>query len=122
MQPWRRPSRSAPYQPKAPKRIPRAIPDERFNELFAALPSHRDRALLAFWISTGARASELLTVTQGHVEPADQRIGVIRKGSRALQTLPASLSARNGGDSSRSSKSLRDCSVCHHVVGGVRGR
>ncbi len=25
--------------------------------LFAALPSHRDRALVAFWISTGARAS-----------------------------------------------------------------
>lgn len=93
MRPWQRPSRAAPYQPKVPKRIPRGIPDERFNELFAALPSHRDRALLAFWISTGARASELLTVVQGHVEPADQRIGVVRKGSRALQMLPASADA-----------------------------
>ena len=27
-----------------------------FNELFAALASNRDRALVAFWISTGARA------------------------------------------------------------------
>lgn len=53
MQPWRRPGRPAPYQSKAAKRVPRAIPDERFNEVFAALPSHRDRALLAFWISTG---------------------------------------------------------------------
>ncbi len=52
MQPWRRPGRQA-HQPRAPRRIPRAIPDERFNELFAALASHRDRALLAFWISTG---------------------------------------------------------------------
>ncbi|MFE3946464.1 hypothetical protein ACFXPV_32115 [Streptomyces sp. NPDC059118] len=44
LQPWRRPGRPAPYQPKEPKRIPRAIPDEAFNELFAALSCHRDRA------------------------------------------------------------------------------
>jgi hypothetical protein len=37
VQPWRRPGRPAPYQPKAARRVPRAIPDERFNELFAAL-------------------------------------------------------------------------------------
>jgi len=93
MRPWIRPGRRAPYQPKAPARIPRAIPDERFNELFAALASHRDRALLAFWISTGARAQELLTVTRGRADPADQLIGVVRKGSRALQMLPASADA-----------------------------
>ena len=62
LQPWRRPGQPAPYQPRAIKRVPRAIPDERFNEVFAALASYRDRALLAFWISTGARAAELLTV------------------------------------------------------------
>ena len=33
-----------------------------FNELFAELGSHRDRALVAFWVSTGARAAELLGV------------------------------------------------------------
>ena len=55
--------------PGPPKRVPRAIPDERFNEVFAALASHRDRALLAFWISTGARAQELLTVVRGRVDP-----------------------------------------------------
>ncbi len=93
LQPWKRPGKPAPYQPKAVKRVPRAIPDERFNEVFATLPSHRDRALLAFWISTGARASELLTVARNRVEPADQLIGVVRKGSRALQMLPASADA-----------------------------
>jgi site-specific recombinase XerD len=93
MQPWRRAGRSAPYQPRAAKRVPRAIPDERFNEVFAALSSHRDRALLAFWISTGARAQALLTVVRGRVVPADQLIGVVRQGSRALQMLPASTDA-----------------------------
>jgi hypothetical protein len=48
------------YRPKVPARAPRCIPDELFNELFAGLASHRDRALVAFWVSTGARASELL--------------------------------------------------------------
>src|SRR6266487_3797278 len=43
-------------------RVPRSIPDEEFNEIFARLPSHRDRALVAFYVSSGARASELLSV------------------------------------------------------------
>jgi integrase len=93
MQPWRPTRRAAPYQPKLATRIPRAIPDGRFNEVFAALGSHRDRALLAFCISTGARACELLGTVRGHLDPADQLIGVIRKGSRALQMLPASADA-----------------------------
>ena len=42
-----------------------SIPDERFDELFARLGSHRDRALVALWISTGARASELLATSAG---------------------------------------------------------
>jgi integrase len=48
------------YRPKVVTRVPRAIPDDRFDQLFARLGSHRDRALVAFWVSTGARASELL--------------------------------------------------------------
>jgi integrase len=93
MQPFRSPSRRAAYQPKEPKPAPRTIPDQAFNELFAALVCNRDRALIAFYISTGARASELLGVRQGLVAPEEQTIGVIRKGSRALQHLPASADA-----------------------------
>ena len=52
-----------------PKRIPAAIPDEMFNELFAALPHNRDRALLAFWVSTGVRAEELLGSRQRDAHP-----------------------------------------------------
>jgi hypothetical protein len=43
------------YRPRVPKRVPRSVPDEEFNEIFARLPSHRDRALVAFYVSTGAR-------------------------------------------------------------------
>jgi integrase len=81
------------YRPKVPHRIPRAIPDQRFNELFAALGSNRDRALVAFWISTGVRASELLGVRQCDVDPGQQLITVVRKGTRAVQQVPASADA-----------------------------
>ena len=85
--------RAGRYRPKMARRIPRQIPDEMFDELFAALGSHRDRALVAFWVSTGARASELLGATAGDADPGQQLITVIRKGTRALQQLPASPDA-----------------------------
>ena len=85
--------RTGRYRPKAVVRIPRQIPDERFDELFAALGSHRDRALVAFWVSTGARAAELLGATCADADPGQQLITVIRKGTRCLQQLPASPDA-----------------------------
>src|SRR5712664_2971128 len=81
------------YRPKLVRRPPRCIPDEKFNELFAALSSHRDRALVAFWVSTGARASELLGACCGDLDPGSQLITVIRKGTRVMQPLPASPDA-----------------------------
>lgn len=85
--------RSGRYRPKVVTRAPRCIPDERFDELFAQLGSHRDRALVAFWVSTGARASELLDATVADVDPGQQLITVMRKGTRALQPLPAAPDA-----------------------------
>jgi site-specific recombinase XerD len=81
------------YRPVVPTRIPRSVPDADFNEIFARLPSHRDRALIAFYVSTGARAAELLSVTQSGVDPGRQLITVIRKGSGSAQELPASTDA-----------------------------
>jgi site-specific recombinase XerD len=78
------------FRPRLPNRIPRQIPDEEIDRLFAALPSDRDRALVAFWVSTGARASELLGATCSGTDPGQQLVTVIRKGSRAMQQLPAS--------------------------------
>ena len=81
------------FRPRLARRVPRHIPDEKFNELFALLSSHRDRALVALWISTGARASELLGVICSGIDPGQQLITVIRKGSRAMQQVPASPDA-----------------------------
>jgi integrase len=85
--------RSGRYRPRVVTRAPRCIPDERFDELFAQLGSHRDRALVAFWVSTGARAAELLGATVADVDPGQQLITVIRKGTRVLQPLPAAPDA-----------------------------
>jgi integrase len=89
---WK-PERVGRYRPTLPQRIPRSIPDKWFNELLAALPSHRDRALVAFRISTGVRASELIGIRQRDVDPGQQLISVVRKGSRAVQQVPASADA-----------------------------
>ena len=92
MEPYRD-QRAGLFRPRLPRRVPRSIPDEEFNEIFARLPSHRDRALVAFYVSTGARASELLSATHGGVHPGRQVIAVTRKGTREVQELPASTDA-----------------------------
>jgi site-specific recombinase XerD len=92
MDEWR-PERTGRYRPTVPKRILRAIPDGWFDKLFASLQSDRDRALVAFWISTGARAAELLGMRQCDFLPSEQLISVVRKGTRAVQQLPASADA-----------------------------
>ncbi|MEU2145505.1 MULTISPECIES: tyrosine-type recombinase/integrase [Streptomyces albovinaceus subgroup] len=81
------------YRPRVPKRVSRSVSDEEFNEIFARLPSHRDRALVAFYVSTGARASELLSTWQAGADPGRQLISVVRKGTGEVQELPASTDA-----------------------------
>jgi integrase len=85
--------RSGRYRPRLPSRVPRAVSDEEFNAIFAKLRSNRDRALVAFYVSTGARASELLSATAGGTDPGRQLITVVRKGTRELAQLPASPDA-----------------------------
>ena len=92
MEPFRD-ERVGQYRPRVALRVPRAIPDGLFDRLFAQLGSHRDRALVALWVSTGARAAELLGLRCGDVDPGQQLITVVRKGSRALQQVPASPDA-----------------------------
>ena len=69
------------------------MPDDLFEQLFNRLTCDRDRALVAMFLSTAARAAELLGVPRGRLDIGNQLIGVIRKGSGALQWLPASPDA-----------------------------
>jgi integrase len=80
----------APLRQKTASKAPRAISDALWDELFAAMTCARDRALLAFYVSSGARASELLGLTSEQVDWAGQRIWVVSKGSRVLEPVPAS--------------------------------
>jgi integrase len=83
----------APLRQREPDAFPRAIPDRLWDELFAALTCHRDRALMAFYVSSAARASELLGLTADRIDWAGQRVWVVSKGTRALEVVPASPQA-----------------------------
>jgi integrase len=85
--------RRAPLRQRVPAQNPRSIPDDRFDELFARMGNHRDRALLTLFVSTGARAAELLGLRGEHVDWAGQRVLVVSKGSRLLEPVPASPQA-----------------------------
>lgn len=81
------------FRQRVPKYEPRAIPDTLFDELFEAMSSDRDRALLAFYVSCGARPSELLEISGAQLNYGEQLVGVVRKGTRELQWIPASPDA-----------------------------
>ena len=83
----------APLRQRDPQLTPRAIPDALVDELFTVLRSHRDCALISMFLSSGARASELLGVLGGQVDWTRQQLWVVSKGTRAVQPVPASPQA-----------------------------
>ena len=85
--------RRAPYRQKQSATPPRSIPDDLFDEFFAALRCNRDRAIVSFYVSSGARASELLGLQGQHVHWGQHVISVVSKGSRLLEQVPASPDA-----------------------------
>jgi site-specific recombinase XerC len=85
--------RRATYRQKTPRPVWRAIPDDAANQLFAALRCHRDRALVAFWLSSGVRAAELLGLHHPDLDVGRRTITVVGKGNRARETVPASVDA-----------------------------
>jgi integrase len=64
--------------------------------------SDRDRALLAFYVSTGARASELLGVTVDRVDVGRQLIGVLRRAPVVCSGCPLRPTPSCGGASMNS--------------------
>jgi site-specific recombinase XerD len=84
--------RRATYRQKTPRPVWRAIPDDAADALFSTLRSHRDRALVSFWLSSGARATELLGLCHGgDVDAGANTITVVSKGSRLREMIPASV-------------------------------
>ncbi|MFD7972973.1 tyrosine-type recombinase/integrase [Streptomyces clavifer] len=78
---------------KTTDRPPRSIPDRLWDELFDRMGCERDRALLEFYVSSGARAVELLGIGVEDIDWAGQRIYVISKGTREREAVPASPQA-----------------------------
>ncbi|QNE37803.1 site-specific integrase (plasmid) [Leifsonia shinshuensis] len=81
------------YRQRALSRAPRSIPDAMWEEFFAQMPSDRDRALLACFVSSGARAEEMLGAQIEDVDWAGQRMSVVSKGSRERRLVPLSPEA-----------------------------
>lgn len=78
---------------KVTDRSPRSIPDQLWDELFAAMGCERDRALLDCYVTSGARAEELLGVTPQDVHWAKPGLYVISKGTRERELVPISPEA-----------------------------
>lgn len=87
------PHRRAPLRQMSHRVVPRAIPDDMADELMGALSSMRDRALVAAFLSTAARASELLGIRGDQVDWSRQRVWVVSKGTRSLDPVPLSPEA-----------------------------
>jgi integrase/recombinase XerD len=86
--------RRAPYRQRCVDVGPgKALTDDFTDRLFAQLVSNRDRALVALYLASGVRASELLGMTGADVDWGGQMIGVVRKGTRAYQQVPTSPDA-----------------------------
>jgi integrase len=89
LEPLRAPGRARLRQ-KSTGRVPRALPDTLWDELFAAVGCDRDRALLEFYVSSGARAEELLGIGIEDIDWAGQRLYVVGKGDRIKEPVPGS--------------------------------
>jgi len=86
LEPYRNPGRD-PYRQKVPRRTPRAIPDDEFEKVFRSLRSNRDRALITFYVTSGARALEILALRARDVEWGDALITIRGKGG-AYRQIP----------------------------------
>ncbi|MEJ8631989.1 tyrosine-type recombinase/integrase [Streptomyces sp. MS2.AVA.5] len=78
---------------RVPATEPRAIPDAMWDEFFAAMNHNRDRAAVLLYVSSGARASELLGVTPADVDWPAQIVYVVSKGTKLREPIPASPQA-----------------------------
>jgi len=93
LEPFRLHRRGA-YRQKQAGREPRAVPHDVVEDLFDSLGCYRNRALFSMFLSSGARAAEMLGMTVSDVHPGEGRIYVQTKGlGGAKEACPASPEA-----------------------------
>jgi integrase/recombinase XerD len=85
-----RPQQRAPYRQRLVSGPPRVVSNDIVNRVFRALRSTRDKALVAMYLATGARASELLGMKGRDIDWGNQSIAVVSKGTRAYEWVPTS--------------------------------
>lgn len=85
----RRRSRGGSRQ-KTKKRLPRAMPDTAYDEFFEVLTSNRDRALIAVYVSSGARPGEVVGMNGEDLNLSNGLITIRRKGGGAVQEVAIS--------------------------------
>jgi len=76
------------YRQREPVAQPRALSEELITEVFAGLRHDRDRALVSIALSSGARASELLSMVRGGVDVGRGVVSVIPKGATTRIWIP----------------------------------
>lgn len=66
----------------APKRTKKPIPSDKLEEMFSKCETDRERAVLSFLYSTGARVSEAVSVDVGDINWSDNSLFVVGKGNK----------------------------------------
>lgn len=89
LEPWPQHHRGL-YRQRQPKRLPRALSDDLWAEIFDSLQYDRDRAILCLLVSSGSRAQELLNMNGADVDWGAQRVRLICKGTRHEALVAAS--------------------------------
>ncbi|MBV8915812.1 MAG: site-specific integrase [Acetobacteraceae bacterium] len=89
LEPWTKQTRGR-FRQRQPRRLPRALGDDLWAELFASLEHDRDRAILCLLVSSAARAQELLDMRGVDVDWAGQCVCLTCKGTRHRSWVAAS--------------------------------
>lgn len=92
LEPFRRGSRRRVDPPK-PDVTPRHLNDDQFDDLWAALRSDRDRAMIKVAVDSGIRPGELLGLRGEDIDWGNAAVRVLRKGGRRVQWVPVSSDA-----------------------------
>jgi integrase len=85
--------RRAPLRQRVSRKTPRVIPDHLWDRLFESMTCDRDRALMLFYWTSGARASEILGIRFCDVDWSSACVYVISKGTRLREAVPVSFEA-----------------------------